>query len=92
MLQDAARLRSVIISRAAVTLGLVAGAAYPAAAADAVTEWSLLADSIAHGAANWHSLAIMHQAVHDAQNAAEPVYARWFPATADEPAGASLAR
>jgi len=58
----------------------------PAAAADAVTEWSLLADSVAHGSANWHTLAIMHQAMHDARNAAEPVYARWFPLTSDEPA------
>ena len=71
-----------------VILGLLAGSAHPAAAADAVTKWSLLADSIAHGSANWHSLAIMHQAMHDARNAAEPVYARWFPPTSDEPARA----
>ncbi len=91
MLQDVACLRSAIVSRAAfvaAAFGLLAGAACPAAAADTVTEWSLLADSIAHGSANWHSLAIMHQAMHDARNAAEPVYARWFPPAADEPAGA----
>lgn len=91
MLQDATRLLAAIVSRAvgvAVTVALLAGAAHPAAAADAVTEWSLLADSVAHGSANWHTLAIMHQAMHDARNAAEPVYTRWFPPTSDDPAGA----
>lgn len=91
MLQDAVRLLAATISRAvgvAAAVALLAGAAHPAAAADAVTEWSLLADSVAHGSANWHTLAIMHQAMHDARNAAEPVYIRWFPPTSDEPAGA----
>lgn len=91
MLQDVARFLSAIGSHSAgvaVILGLLAGSAHPAAAADAVTEWSLLADSVAHGSANWHSLAIMHQAMHDARNAAEPVYTRWFPPTTEEPAGA----
>ena len=91
MLQDVARLLSAITSNAAgaaVALGLLVGSARPATAADAVTEWSLLADSVAHGSANWHTLVIMHQAMHDARNAAEPVYARWFPPTSDEPAGA----
>lgn len=59
----------------------------PVHAADAVTEWSLLADSVNHGSANWHTLAVMHQAMHDARNAASPAYARWFPATANEPPG-----
>ena len=63
-------------------LGLLAG---PARAADAVTEWTLLADQIGHGGANWRSLAIMHEAMHDAANAAHPVYGRWFPPDADEP-------
>ena len=59
-------------------------------AANSVTEWSLLADSVAHGAANWHSLAIMHQAMHDAWNAARPTYARWSPPLANElPAAAA---
>jgi len=91
MLQDAVRLLAATVSRAvgvAAAVALLAGAAQPAAAADAVTEWSLLADSVAHGSANWHTLAIMHQAMHDARNAAEPVYIRWFTPTSDEPAGA----
>ncbi len=67
---------------------LLAAAPRPASAADAVTEWSLLADSVANGSANWHTLAIMHQAMHDARNAAQPAYARWFPPTPDEPSAA----
>jgi hypothetical protein len=54
-------------------------------AADAVTSWTLLADHLGHGSANWRSLAIMHMAMHDAYNAAKPTYARWLPAMADEP-------
>lgn len=83
-------MRSTMIRRAARVAAvavLLAGAARPTAAADAVTEWSLLADGIANGLANWHTLAIMHQAMHDARNAAAPAYARWFPPAADEPAG-----
>ncbi len=57
----------------------------PAAAADRVTEWALLPDSLGHGSANWHSLAIMHQAMHDARNAARSACAGWVPAAADEP-------
>lgn len=72
----------------AVALGLLACAPRPARAADAVTEWSLLADSVANGAANWRTMAIMHQAMHDARNAAAPAYARWFPPAPDEPPGA----
>ncbi len=91
MLQYVVRLFAATVSRAAgaaAAVALLAGAAHPAAAADAVTEWSLLADGVANGSANWHTLAIMHQAMHDARNAAEPVYIRWFPPTLDEPAGA----
>lgn len=69
-------------------LGLSTG---PAAAADPVTEWSLLADSLGHGSANWHSMAIMHQAMHDAWNAARPSYARWALAGVDEPQPAGAA-
>ena len=76
------------IARILAVTALLAGSVRPAAAADAVTEWSLLADKIANGLANWHTLAIMHQAMHDARNAAAPAYARWFPPAADEPAGA----
>ena len=57
----------------------------PAAAADALTEWTLLADSYGRGIANWRTLAIMHQAMHDALNAALPTYARWAPPAAGEP-------
>ena len=53
---------------------------------DAVTEWSMIGDYYGNGAANWHTLAIMHMAMHDALNAARPTYARWSGATADEPA------
>jgi hypothetical protein len=59
------------------------------AAADPVTEWTALADQIGGGrTANWHTLAIMHRAMHDAGNAALPIYARWDPPAADEPPGA----
>ena len=57
-------------------------------AADAVTEWTLEADKLGGGGANWHTLAIMHQAMHDAANAADPVYERWTPAAAGEPRAA----
>ncbi|MBV8914910.1 MAG: vanadium-dependent haloperoxidase [Acetobacteraceae bacterium] len=53
--------------------------------ADPVTEWTALADRAGGGAANWRTLAIMHQAMHDAWNAALPTYQRWFPAAPDEP-------
>jgi hypothetical protein len=55
--------------------------------ADAVTEWTFIADFYGEGASNWRTLAIMHMAMHDALNAAHPVYARWLPAGADEPPG-----
>lgn len=62
-------------------------APYPAAA-DPVTEWTALADQIGGGrTANWHTLAIMHRAMHDAANAALPIYARWDPPAPDEPPG-----
>ena len=58
------------------------------AAADPVTVWTALADQIGGGrTANWHTLAIMHRAMHDAANAALPIYARWDPPAPDEPPG-----
>ena len=54
--------------------------------ADPVTAWTRLADKAGFGAANWRTLAIMHQAMHDAWNAADPRYARWFPPDSTEPA------
>jgi hypothetical protein len=52
---------------------------------DAVTQWSLIADYYGAGAANWRTLFIMHEAMHDALNAAQPVYSRWWPAASGEP-------
>lgn len=69
-------------------MGLVAAASAlvpRARAADAVTEWTLEADRLGGGGANWHTLAIMHRAMHDAANAVQPRYARWAPPLADEP-------
>jgi hypothetical protein len=54
---------------------------------DAVTQWSLIADYYGAGAANWRTLFIMHEAMHDALNAAQPVYTRWWPAAEGEPGG-----
>jgi hypothetical protein len=50
-----------------------------------VTQWTLIADYYGNGQANWRVLAIMQRAMHDALNAAHPVYARWRPPTPDEP-------
>ena len=50
-----------------------------------MTRWSLAADRLGRGAANWRTQAIMHKAMHDALNAAAPRYARWAPPAADEP-------
>lgn len=73
---------------------LAAASAVPAEAiaADAVTEWTLEADRLGQGGANWRTLAIMHRAMHDAANAVQPRYARWSPPLAGEPpaAGAML--
>lgn len=60
----------------------------PARAADAVTEWTLLADRLGRGYANWRTLAIMHMAMHDAANAVTPTYARWSPPLPGEPPAA----
>jgi hypothetical protein len=53
---------------------------------DPVTQWTLIADFYGRGNANWRTLAIMHRAMHDALNAAHPVYARWDPPQPGEPA------
>ena len=74
------------------TLGLVIAVACAGvprwARADIVTDWFGKADALGDGNPNWHSLAVMHMAVHDAVNAARPTYARWFPAAPGEPPGA----
>ena len=54
---------------------------------DAVTQWTWIGDYYGDGAPNWRTLAIMQMAMHDALNAAHPVYRRWSPAEAGEPAG-----
>lgn len=41
---------------------------------DAVTQWRLIADYYGNGAANSRTLAIMQMAMHDALNAAHPLY------------------
>jgi len=57
----------------------------PAPQPGAVTTWTLLADRLGGGLPNWRTMALMHLAMHDALNAAEPHYARFAPAAADEP-------
>ena len=73
---------------AAFILCLALLAPAPARAADTVTEWTLLADRLGRNLANWRTTAIMHQAMHDALNAALPTYARWFPPEPNEPPAA----
>lgn len=51
-----------------------------------VCRWSLAADRLGRGVANWRTMAVMHVAMHDALNAAEPRFGRWAPPTPDEPA------
>jgi hypothetical protein len=52
---------------------------------DDVTRWAAMGDRYGKGDANWRTLAIMHMAMHDALNAAHPVYERWSPPAPDEP-------
>lgn len=65
----------------------------PAPRPGLVTAWTLVADRLGDGTANWRSLAVMHIAMHDALNAAEPRFARFAPPAPGEPpaAGASPA-
>src|SRR5580658_5186844 len=86
-------LRKTVIARIMAGLPSVALAACASLATkaerrggDAVTQWTLIGDYYGNGDANWRTLAIMQIAMHDALNAAHPVYARWWPAAADEPA------
>ncbi|MBC7802083.1 MAG: hypothetical protein H7Z10_15815, partial [Gemmatimonadaceae bacterium] len=57
----------------------------PASAREIVTDWTIVADRLGRGNANWRTMAIMHRAMHDAVNAAVPTYTRWHPAEPDEP-------
>lgn len=59
--------------------------AQPVAAREVVTDWTIVADRLGRGNANWRTLAIMHRAMHDAVNAAMPTYARWHQGDASEP-------
>ena len=71
--------------RLLLTCGILAAAALcspPTRAADAVTEWTLEADRLGGGGANWYTLAVMHMAMHDAAQAVEGRFARW---SADPP-------
>lgn len=51
-----------------------------------MTQWTLIGDYYGNAGANWRTLAVMQMAMHDALNAAHPVYSRWSPAAAEEPA------
>jgi hypothetical protein len=57
----------------------------PLGGGTAVGRWSFAADRLGRGRANWRSMAVMHMAMHDTLNAAEPRFARWAPAAPDEP-------
>ncbi len=69
-------LTPVLRRLAALAILVVCTAASPTLARDAVADWTITADRLGHGNANWRTLAIMHQAMHDAVNAAVPIYAR----------------
>lgn len=56
-----------------------------ARADEAVTAWTREADRLGNGGANWRTLVIMHMAMHDALNAARPIYRRWYPPGPGEP-------
>lgn len=56
-----------------------------------VTQWTMIADRLGRGNVNWRTQAVMHIAMHDALNAAEPRYARWAPPAAAEPPAAGAA-
>lgn len=83
-------MRAIGLTAAALAVFLLLPA--KARAADAVTEWTLLADRLGLGYANWRTLAVMHMAMHDAVNAVTPTYARWSPPTPDEPPSAGASR
>ena len=75
-----------VVWSAVLALSLLA-VAPRAVAGDSVSEWAELADGYGDGLANWRTLAIMHQAMHDALNATLPTYGRWTPPAVDEPSG-----
>lgn len=63
----------------------LASLALPRFAADPVTGWTSLAGRIGTEAANRHTPAVMHRAMHDAGDAAAPLYGRQEPPASDEP-------
>ena len=60
----------------------------PGHADDDVAVWTIMADTLGDGLANWRTMAIMHMAMHDAANAVRPVYQRWAAAEPGEPGAA----
>ena len=66
-------LRAMALSAAIVAAALPC----PARAADAVTEWTVEADRLGGGGANWRTLAIMHMAMHDVAQEVAPRYESW---------------
>lgn len=74
-----------------ILLGLLSSCAAPLATqaehrgGDAVTQWTMIADDYGDGNSNWRTLAVMQMAMHDALNAVQPRYARWFPPAPEEP-------
>jgi hypothetical protein len=70
----------------------VARAELPQATAGTLpVRWVIITDRLSAGIANPQIMAAVTTAMHDAVNAVEPRYQRWFPAAADEPAGAGAA-
>ncbi len=57
----------------------------PARAADAVTQWSEFAIDPRLGDYHWHSVVLMHAAMHDSLNAIRLRYGRWTARKVDEP-------
>jgi len=60
----------------------------PVLAADAVTQWTEFAIAPKLGDYHWHSVVLMHAAMHDTLNAIQPRYSRWTAARSGEPAAA----
>ena len=60
----------------------------PVLAADAVTQWSEFAIAPKLGDYHWHSVVLMHAAMHDALNAIQPRFGRWTAARSEEPGAA----
>jgi len=75
-------------SSALIGIAVLACNVGPARAVDAVTQWSEFAIDPRRGDYHWHSVVLVHAAMHDTLNAIRPRYGRWTPANADEPPAA----